>query len=443
MITSFRLKNFKSYNSASLPLAPLTVMIGANASGKSNAIEGLRFVSWLAQGQRLSSIQYSVNSGEQIVRGTIRNLPNQANNIFGFECTITGNIFATWKVAFEMRDDGLHIAEESLTQTWESVPLYWLDRPSIDRGTDVSVAYNNFARGGKKPHVTCIDQMALFLQLISPAAFSSAHRESRSRIPRLTQQLELYLSNILFLDPNPHLMRSYAYPADEKLRGDGANISAVLFNLCGRPNVNLNISSEGNADVNEKSVELLELIKSLPEQNIVGIGFIHEPRGGVMLKLTESFGHVHREFDASLLSDGTLRVLSVAAALLSAREGTMVVIEEIDNGVHPSRAKHLLECIRRIAENRKLRVVMSTHNPALLDALPDESIPDVVFCYRDTEDGSSKLLRLSDSNFFSEIVAQDTLGGLLTSGLLDRYAKLKTTMEGRKKSALQWLSNIR
>lgn len=56
-----------------------------------------------------------------------------------------------------------------------------------------------------------------------------------------------------------------------------------------------------------------------------------------MVSLTESFGGQLKRYDASLLSDGTLRVLSIAAALLSAPVGTMVVIEEIDNGVHPSR----------------------------------------------------------------------------------------------------------
>jgi predicted ATPase len=36
-------------------------LIGANAAGKSNAIAALRLLSWLAQGQKLSSIQYAVN----------------------------------------------------------------------------------------------------------------------------------------------------------------------------------------------------------------------------------------------------------------------------------------------------------------------------------------------------------------------------------------------
>lgn len=40
MISQFRFQNFKSYHDATLPLANLTVMIGANASGKTNALEG-------------------------------------------------------------------------------------------------------------------------------------------------------------------------------------------------------------------------------------------------------------------------------------------------------------------------------------------------------------------------------------------------------------------
>lgn len=53
MLKAIILENFKSFRQGRMPLAPLTVLIGANASGKSNAIEGMRLISWLAQGQRL------------------------------------------------------------------------------------------------------------------------------------------------------------------------------------------------------------------------------------------------------------------------------------------------------------------------------------------------------------------------------------------------------
>lgn len=59
MLSSFTIENFKSYREATLKLAPLTVLIGANASGKSNAIEALRLLSWIAAGNRLGALRYA------------------------------------------------------------------------------------------------------------------------------------------------------------------------------------------------------------------------------------------------------------------------------------------------------------------------------------------------------------------------------------------------
>ena len=106
----------------------------------------------------------------------------------------------------------------------------------------------------------------------------------------------------------------------------------------------------------------LEFIRALPEQDIKEIAFIETPRGEVMVALSESFGGSNKKYDASLLSDGTLRVLAIAAAILSAPPG-LVVIEEIDYGVHPSRAAQLLNQVSRIAKARNLRVLISSHTP--------------------------------------------------------------------------------
>jgi AAA15 family ATPase/GTPase len=61
ILTSFTLTNFKSYREARFPLGPLTLLIGANASGKSNAIEALKVLSWYAQGQKLSQMEFGVD----------------------------------------------------------------------------------------------------------------------------------------------------------------------------------------------------------------------------------------------------------------------------------------------------------------------------------------------------------------------------------------------
>ena len=171
--------------------------------------------------------------------------------------------------------------------------------------------------------------------------------------------------------------------------------------------------------------------------------FIETPRSEVMVKLTETFGGRNSGYDATLLSDGTLRVLAIAAAVLSAPEGSLVVIEEIDNGVHPSRAEQLLDRLLRVATRRNLRVLISSHNPALLDALPDDAVPDVVFCYRDPESGTSRLTRLMDIPDYPELVAQGAVGHLMTRGTIERFVKAHPGPRERKRLARSWLSDLR
>jgi hypothetical protein len=347
------------------------------------------------------------------------------------------------------RDNSLHITAESMTHDGAAVPLYVIKQPSVKQGSDVSVAYNNFSTGRNKPLITCSDQSAIFTQLTSPATFDIVHQSSREIIPAITKQVKQLLSAMLFLDPVPAQMRGYEFPSDSVLQGNGKNVSAVLCNLCGEAKPQLDIFddlpvfSKQKERYSDNRQAVLGFIQSLPEQDIASLAFLKEPRGGVMVKLTETFGGRSKEYDASLLSDGTLRVLAVAAAMLSAPEGSLVVIEEIDNGVHPSRAHHLLQQIQQIAQKRSLRVLLSTHNPAMLDALPDSAVPDVVFCYRDPEDGASRLVRLADVPDYPELIAQGTLGHLMTSGTLERFVKYHPTGEERKQRALEWLDKMR
>ena len=222
-------------------------------------------------------------------------------------------------------------------------------------------------------------------------------------------------------------MRSYAYLTDRQLDGSGHNLSGVLYNLCQKTSTKDHV---------------LAFVRSLPEQNIDAIDFIKTPRGEVMLQLTETFGGEKTRYDATLLSDGTLRVLSIAAAILSAPEDSLVVIEEIDNGVHPSRAKHLIDDIARIAKKRRLRILISTHNPALADALPADAVPNVVLCYREPKDGDSRLARLEDIPDYPELSAQGTVGHLMSRGLIERFVKTHPGPEEKTRRALEWIEAL-
>lgn len=426
MITEIAIQRFKSYQNATLPLSPLTLLIGANASGKSNAIEAVRFLSWLARGRRLEEILSAVQEADQQIRGSVDNLAYAGENHFGLGCQTDDDEWNRLELEIAVDAEGIRIVEESVQDSKNKVPLYAVADPASDYSHEIQVQYNNFARGGRKPRISCTDQQAVFTQLETPARFGSAR--SQKIIPRVTGRYRNLLSQILFLDPSPRRMRQYSFRVERTLKGDGSNLSSVLYDLC---------EKRGEKD------EVLQFIRALPEQDIRDLTFLQTPRNEVMLRLTETFAHEDRNWDAPLLSDGTLRVLAVAAALLSAPEGSLVIIEEIDNGVHPSRAGSLLESIQQVANRRNLHVLLSTHNPALLDALPGSAVPDVVCCYRDPEAGDSRLLRLEDLREYPELVAQGPLGQLMTQGILDRFLKDRRSPEEKRARALAWLEGLK
>ena len=429
MLSSLTIKNFKSYREATLKLAPLTVLIGANASGKSNAIEALRLLSWIAAGDRLGTIRHALQRKERAIRGSVNALGFRGVRSFSLSCDTTEFDWNHYSITLDVRDDDeLHIADERLTGSGFAslAPLFEVVAPSTGSLGDMFVAYNNFARGGKKPQIMCSDQMAVLCQLMSSARFVGGHKKAQREIPDVTRRFHRLLSDVTLLDPRPSLMRDYSFKSEQTLTEGGANLSGVLYNLC---------------QDNKIRSELLGFIRALPEQDIKEIDFIETPRGEVMVKLAETFGGGSSEYDAALLSDGTLRVLGIAAAILSA-PGPLVVIEEIDNGVHPSRAAQLLTHMSRLAKERHLRILISSHNPALLDALPNDAIPNVVFSYRDRDDGSSRLIRLIDLPNYPELIAQGSVGHLMTRRVIERFVKESPDPEQRKRRAQTWLDEL-
>ena len=425
MLASFAIENFKSYRDATLKLAPLTVLIGANASGKSNAVEALRLLSWIARGGGLGTIRHEVQAGGRAMRGAIEDLGFRPS--FTLSCRAVESEWERYSIRIERLNDGeLRIAEEELVPNSGGFPFFRV-ASSSEAGDGMRVAYDNFRRGGKKPQVACNDRIAALVQLQSPARFAHGHEKAQRTIPKAAAQCQQSLSNVVFLRPQPTNMRGYSFANERMLAGDGANLSSVLFNLCKN---------------DESKDRLLEFVAAMPERNVVEIDFSKTERGEVMVKLVETFGAKKADYDATLLSDGTLRVLAIAAAVLSAPEESLLVIEEIDNGVHPGRADRLLDRLWRVARERRLRILICSHNPALLDALPLETVPNVVFCYRDPETGFSRLTSLEDIPDYPELVAQGTIGHLMTRGILDRFVKCRPSTEEKLRRNQAWLAEL-
>ncbi|MBR4984892.1 MAG: AAA family ATPase [Proteobacteria bacterium] len=426
MIRSISIHNFKSYDKTVISLNTLTFLIGANASGKSNALEAIRLMHWLSLGLRLDDIARKIQSGDATIRGRVKDLFRETSKDLVIGCQIDNDEWSELSITLGLENEQLVISNESIRTSDSKKILYEV----VDKQKDIDViqiAYNNFKRGRNKPKIPCINQQAVFYQLETPGRFGKPDEQTRSVIPNTVKSFREQLRDIIFLNPNPDSMRGYSYINDSELSENGSNLSSVIYKIC--------------QDKKNKE-DLLSFVRSLPEQDITDISFFQTERSEVMLRLHESFGAKERKVDAPLLSDGTLRVLSVAAALLSAPEHALVIIEEVDNGIHPSRAKDLIMQIKTFAKNRHLQTLISSHNPALLDAVPDESLGNVLCCYRDAEQGDSRIVRLADIDRYPELVAYGSLGQLMTNRVLDRFIKDKTTADQRKKQALAWLNAL-
>jgi AAA15 family ATPase/GTPase len=389
MIQSFSIENFKSFRKATLPLSPLTLLIGANASGKSNAVEAIQLLTWLVRTWRSpDDLLYAIREQEISLRGSFKDLAGACGEI-----TLGGEV----------------------AQDRNRPPLMFSVSPAVSE-EGLRIAAERVLSGTKILKDSRYDTR------------ESAQLPVKSFFEHFS--IATNLSFTFFLDPDPQRMREYNFIQEKQLKRDGSALSSTLRYLT----------------VEEKKKEnILEIIRSLPEQDISDITYLDTPRNEVMVQLHETFGGRAVPREAALLSDGTLRVLAVAAALFSIPEESVLVIEEIDNGVHPSRAEKLLSDIQKVARERNLRVLLTTHNPALLDAMPLEAIPDTVACYRDPDQGDSRLVRLEDLETYPELVAQGPVGRLVTKGILDKYLKVPEKRDREKKTErdLAWMEEFR
>lgn len=233
MLTRISPANFKSYDEATLPLAALTFLVGANAAGKSNLLEALRLLHWLAKGTRLDDIARAIASGDAMVRGQSGDLFRDPSQPFklGLHWSSAPDGWADFEVAVSLLADQLVITGEQVTQPSEKVPLYTLDGTVNPHRDEISVAYNNFLCGPTKPHIPCSNRQAIFFQLETPGRFEAAHSKSQHIIPKVARSLREILREIVFLDPHPSRMRDYVYAKDDVIKEDGSNLSAVLYKI--------------------------------------------------------------------------------------------------------------------------------------------------------------------------------------------------------------------
>src|SRR5438045_631665 len=96
MITRIHLTNFKNFQDAELKLGPLTVLVGTNASGKSNLRDAFRFLHGIGRGYNLADIIGGKfgEGGERLwsgIRGGTREIAFRQSKSFAIEVDFTEN----------------------------------------------------------------------------------------------------------------------------------------------------------------------------------------------------------------------------------------------------------------------------------------------------------------------------------------------------------------
>ncbi len=398
-VSSVRLTSFKSFTDQVLPLDELTLLVGRNGSGKSNALDGLWALARLAGGE---DIRDALDGGrDAAVRGGTGGCPPFGQSSFTLGCSVrTGERSVDLDVTITV-EPVPQIVHERLAI--DGLVALETDAPSGD-SSDIAARWED-GRSGPNPKLAFRAGRLLTAQVLARVPATKAGQA----VHLAAAQVLGALRQVFVLDPVPHLMRGYVPERDLLLRRDASNLSAAVADLLSTP------------DTRER---VCAAMSQLNEQEVVDVATTRSDLGDVMLTLLERFAGGEHPVPTRVMSDGSLRFLAILAALLQAPTidavperlasedalgQTTLVIEELENGLHASQAQLLIGLVRDEVKRRRVRVLATAHSPVLLDALTADEHRSVVVCQRDTA-GRSGLHRLLDLPSYVDIVAGGGLG---------------------------------
>ncbi|MEO0913331.1 MAG: AAA family ATPase [Pseudomonadota bacterium] len=354
MLLTLAISGYRSIRSLTLPLEPLTVITGANGSGKSSFYKALRLLADVAQGNAIAALaaegglpstlwagpetlSRAMKSGETPVQGTTRKKP------------------VALKLGFASEDYGYAI-DLGLPQAGRT--LFNLDpeikAEAVWAGSTLS-RRNAFAtRNG--PAVTALSlegRREAILTDLAPYESMMTHAASPGALPELLALRERMQGwrfyDHLRTDADAPARRPHIGTRTPVLASDGRDLAAALQTI-------LEI---GNASALDTAVA-----DAFPDSHI------EISAEGGLFSLTMHQPGLLRPLSAQELSDGTLRYLLLTAALLTPRPPELIVLNEPETSLHPSLLAPLARLIRTASSGSQIIVV--THAAPLVAALTTE-----------------------------------------------------------------------
>ncbi len=351
MITTLAVSGYRSLRDLVVPLGRLTLVTGANGSGKTSLYRALRLLAETAQGRLVvalaaevgltstlwagpETIGRAVRAGRYAVEGTVRR--ESVSLKLGF----SGEAFG-YAIDLGMPDP-LHpfprdpaIKVETM---WTGEVLGRHNLIAERRGQMIRL------RGTKNADWrTSFEQLSAFDSMVTHSADPADGAELLAMRERM-RDWRFY--DALRTDPEAPARRPQVMTYTPVLSGDGADLSAAVAT----------IQAIGDGAALDEAVG----------QAFPGSQIAFDERGDLVLR---QHGLL-RPLRVAELSDGTLRYLLLIAALLSPRPPDLMVLNEPESSLHVS----LLPALARLLAqaSHACQIVLVSHSAGLLAALREE-----------------------------------------------------------------------
>ena len=387
------LENFRSFSTLDVELNDLNVVIGANASGKSNFGQAFRFLRNIALYGLENAV--SMQGGPEYLTNTRIGFDRDLEVGMRFDpITARHRAAASGKIrALQLR----HLDYEFAISWSEKgpAPNITADRTTLhgdvflERGAgeqslgQASLVEEN--RGGKissKANLPeGVDEADLGLGpefQLRGMRIAEGSLMMEATVPMVYWAFRMgshaLMRDHAVFDFDPRLPKQAApITGKSQLEEDGSNLAIVL-------NTVLQDEDKKRMLLNLLSY-LLPFVKDLQVEK--------QADRSLLFGLKEKYDSQHY-LPASLLSDGTVSVVALILALFF-EDHSLVVIEEPERNLHPSLMPRLVELLKDASRNRQ--VIVTTHNPELIKYV---GIENLLLISRD-EQGFSQITRPADN----------------------------------------------
>lgn len=329
-ISHIKLSGFKSIKDMSLNLNNLNIFIGANGSGKSN------FISFFQM------LDFYLNNDEGLSEFVGRN--GGAHTLLHFGLAQTKTIGA--ELTFNTKAGSNLYGVELGSAIGDK--LFFKD----ERVTFVSKKHPT----GQMIPLGSGGSQSRLLQITEADTEYTAYNLKKIRtIKSIMKKWGFYQFHNTTKDA---YIRGASHINDSSyFRSDGGNLAAFLYLMRDRfPQVYTSIIS-----VTKQIAPYIDKI-SIEEEYASSF---------VRLKWTEKAGDAY-SFDASQMSDGTLRALALVTLLMQPQKPPMICIDEPELGLHPEAIMILGDLIKIASESTQ--IIISTQSTKLIDCFEPEDI---------------------------------------------------------------------